>query len=615
MNKVILLTFSLIISTHLWSQTGPGGIGSTDGTSSLVLWLDANTISGTSGSVITSWSDGSGNGYDFAVGNGAVFNNPSVNGYPAFNFNGSSHYFERAFTSGITPSSFTVFTSTNVTSSGIHKAVISNRDDPAGTATAGFILYSVPSSNDWQFWTGRASGAWQITSGGISTAGNWACQMLDYQDVANGKELSSNGSVTGISTHSMTSNPSRPCRIGAGQNESSPNFYFNGDIGEVIMYNTIINTAQKVIINNYMSAKYNYTLTANDFYNEDDAINGNYDHDVAGIGRMDAANIHDDSQGTGIVRILNPTGLGDTEFLFWGHDNNLLQAGETIDVPSPIVARFERVWRVSEVNTSNTAINVGDVDIRFDLTGLGAITASDLRLLIDTDNDGDFDDETVVGGGIVSGAVSLGGNVYEFAGVTDIADNLRFTLGSINISQTPLPIELIDFNALLHSDNTVKLDWQTASEINNDYFTIERSQNGTDWEELTSVNGAGNSSSLLSYQSTDKRPYSGISYYRLKQTDFDGVFEYSRIRSVNITSQVNSGIKIYPNPTNSEITIVANILELEEIKIFNTLGQDISIFTTIKEVSEGLTIIDLSSLSSGIYYVKTKTTANKVYKQ
>ena len=606
MKNIIILIF--IITSPLFSQTGPGGVGTTDGTSSLVLWLDANTISGTSGSTITSWNDGSGNNYDFTVGNGAVFNDPSVNSYPAFNFNGSSHYFERTFTAEITPSNFTIFTATNVTSNGVHKAVISNRDDPAGGATAGFILYSVPTSNAWEFWTGRASGTWETTTGGTSTAGSWASQMMDYQNIANGKELYSNGSIDGTSTHSMTSNPSRPCRIGAGQNESSPNFYFNGDIGEIIMFNTVINTAQKVIINNYLAAKYNYTLASNDIYNEDNLGAGNYDHDVAGIGRVDASNIHNDAQGTGIVRILNPSGLGDDEFFIWGHDNGIQQAFETADVPAPVVARFDRTWRVSEVNSSNGAIDVGAIDIRFDLTGLGTITASDLRLLVDTDNDGVFIDETPI-----SGATNVSGNIYQFSGVTAITNNLRFTLGSINISQTPLPIELLNFSAVPINNELVKLNWQTGAEINNDYFTIERSRNGDKWQEISRVDGAANASSLISYSVTDKHPYTGVSYYRLKQTDFDGKFENSEIKSVNINSKNN--FQIFPNPTNNQITILGKQVELREIVIYNTLGQDVTSLTQ-KIVKNGeQLVIDLSKLSSGVYYIKTKTTSNKVYKQ
>ncbi|PHQ78359.1 MAG: hypothetical protein COB65_13970 [Thalassobium sp.] len=177
-----------------------------------------------------------------------------------------------------------------------------------------------------------------------------------------------------------------------------------------------------------------------------------------------------------------------------------------------------------------------------------------------------------------------------------------------------LPIELTYFKALV-TGNNVKLNWQTSSEINNDYFTIERSIDGINWEPLLELKGAGNSSSLLSYESTDKNPYFGISYYRLKQTDFDGQYAYSQIKSVTIENSRYSSIEIFPNPTQDRITISGNSLKLEQIKIYNVLGQDVTSFTEIISIDKSILLIDLSILTTGIYYIKTKTTANKVYKK
>ena len=190
-----------------------------------------------------------------------------------------------------------------------------------------------------------------------------------------------------------------------------------------------------------------------------------------------------------------------------------------------------------------------------------------------------------------------------------IIDNIVISLVSA------LPIELLNFNASPINNEIVQLKWQTASENNNDYFTIERSKNGTTWEQVALVDGAGNSSSLLSYSISDSHLYIGISYYRLKQTDFDGQFEYSEIRSVNIERLENSQIEMYPNPVKNQITIFANSTELAEITIYNALGQDVTLLALKIEKSSRKLVLDVSSLSSGIYYIKTKTTANKVYKQ
>ena len=181
------------------------------------------------------------------------------------------------------------------------------------------------------------------------------------------------------------------------------------------------------------------------------------------------------------------------------------------------------------------------------------------------------------------------------------------------VSCAILPIELISFSAQLHEKKSILLIWQTASEINNDYFTIQRSADGKEWKEVKQIDGFGNSSVLHNYSAIDKFPYAGISYYRLKQTDFDGKFSYSQVRSVKIDKFGGSQINIYPNPTSNQITIEGDKHELEQIKIYNTLGQDVTFLTKVIENNETKVIIDLSHLSKGTYYVKTKTTANTVY--
>jgi len=216
------------------------------------------------------------------------------------------------------------------------------------------------------------------------------------------------------------------------------------------------------------------------------------------------------------------------------------------------------------------------------------------------------------------------GNMHWQVGQNNDHEKLALTSGSkndlnlwIKAASVALPIELLNFTVDAINDYQVILDWKTASETNNDFFTIERSKNGFDWENLLEIDGAGNSSTLLSYQSIDPSPYNGVSYYRLKQTDFNGQFEYSQIRSVQIdkSKSTNSSVTIYPNPVANEITIVGNSLELEQVKFFNVLGQDVTNRTEIINNNKSSLVIDLSSLTTGLYYCKTKTTANKVYKQ
>ncbi|MCC6252410.1 MAG: hypothetical protein IT238_08120, partial [Bacteroidia bacterium] len=125
-----------------------------------------------------------------------------------------------------------------------------------------------------------------------------------------------------------------------------------------------------------------------------------------------------------------------------------------------------------------------------------------------------------------TGTINVGTKTISWDGLTNFSDFTGLGNGS------PLPITLLEFNAQPVIDE-VSITWTTASEINNDYFNVERSKDGIHFESIAQIPGAGNSHTILNYKTMDAQPYEGVSYYRLKQTDFDGKFEYSTIKSVN----------------------------------------------------------------------------------
>jgi len=147
----------------------------------------------------------------------------------------------------------------------------------------------------------------------------------------------------------------------------------------------------------------------------------------------------------------------------------------------------------------------------------------------------------------------------------------EFTFGSL---LGPLPIELVSFSGQ-QRETEVVLSWETATEINNDFFTVEKSGDVINFEILAIVQGAGNSTKSLKYSIIDDSPIKGISYYRLKQTDFDGSFEYSGVISVQYNP--DEVFNIYPNPINkgNTLNILINYQDMEEgsIDIYNTLGE------------------------------------------
>lgn len=183
------------------------------------------------------------------------------------------------------------------------------------------------------------------------------------------------------------------------------------------------------------------------------------------------------------------------------------------------------------------------------------------------------------------------------------------------VFSNPLPVELLSFSAKPINGNLVELNWETATETNNDYFTVERSQDGQNWEETGRTSGAGNSTSINAYQDFDQKPYSSLSYYRLKQTDFDGAYSYSAIVAVELSSLENHKLSVYPNPALNSITLEGVTSELAEITLLNIMGQDVGSDVKFNRISDSMLSIDLSGLASGIYFVQGKTELIKLIKK
>ncbi len=169
----------------------------------------------------------------------------------------------------------------------------------------------------------------------------------------------------------------------------------------------------------------------------------------------------------------------------------------------------------------------------------------------------------------------------------------------------PLPIELANFEAK-YQQNKVTLDWTTSSEINNEYFTIERSTDAVNFTELERVPGAGNSNTLLDYTSVDPDPYIGTNYYRLRQTDYDGEFKFSEVISVDVE---HIDVEVFPNPTPGDIQIRISTKEKADIRITNSLGM------VVKEIQLANEYINISELPNGIYFISISTSGETIVKR
>lgn len=196
-------------------------------------------------------------------------------------------------------------------------------------------------------------------------------------------------------------------------------------------------------------------------------------------------------------------------------------------------------------------------------------------------NDGpDFRDMYWVGAGDVHIGDGLDGNGDN----NTFLDNVQVAL----VIDTPLPVELKDFQAAVVPDSKVLLSWSTLSERQNDFFTVERTRDGFNWEKVGTVDGAGNSSEVLNYELKDNNPHAGVSYYRLKQTDYDGKETIFEERMVEILSE--DDIRVYPNPAiiGNSFNVSMESGEIKSIQITNAQGRFVNFESA--QTSEGLSI-------------------------
>ena len=245
----------------------------------------------------------------------------------------------------------------------------------------------------------------------------------------------------------------------------------------------------------------------------------------------------------------------------------------------------------------------------------GGVTNFDLTLEPTDFTDLGYVDYTILGDGVATGR-DLCDNEITLPPITHTGLT-SFALFEVAASSNNVlvPIELLSFHARATQMNTVVLDWRTATETNNDFFTVERALDGRSWEPVSTIAGAGQSVVVQCYRATDADPYPGISYYRLKQTDFDGGYSHSRIRSVTVGLPTASTLRIYPNPSQDRLTIEGEPDELATLEIHDALGKEQTHRARVINAEKKKLVLDLSGLNAGVYFLKTKNGVHKLIKR
>jgi hypothetical protein len=173
-----------------------------------------------------------------------------------------------------------------------------------------------------------------------------------------------------------------------------------------------------------------------------------------------------------------------------------------------------------------------------------------------------------------------------------------------------IPVEMVSFGASVNG-NFINLQWQTATEMNNSGFEIQRKTANADWKKIGFVEGFGTTTEKRNYSYTDSYSLEGTVYYRLRQVDFDGKSSYSKIINVDLQTPFNFILnQNYPNPFNPSTTVSFSIPKATNVKlnIYNQIGQQVAELVNSKlEAGSFNYTWDASKQSSGIYFYELQT--------
>ncbi len=641
--------FTLAATNRVPTATNPAGsrtINVCNGypsTKALGLQHWVKSDAGVTGSPVSAWGDQSsgtsitGNLTQATVANRPALISSAVNFQPYIRFDGSNDILISANTfSGnamYNTSTNTIFMVKNLKSGLVDYKW---ETDPTNATRMGFELNG--SSQRFDFVddiTGKnAASSTNIINKDVIVGG-----ITD----ATTNSIRLNGNIDAINSHGgITFSPSSATlkALNIGSNDLGNPLYCNVDIAEVMTFNVKLGTSELRRVESYLAIKYGITLgnnkgsAASVTYMASDgaqiwADQTGYHNYVIGIGRDNAAgnsglnklrskSVASLNGSVDILTIANGTNMGgtafgsDKSFFITGNNGQTLPAStaSNSDLPTGIVSRLSRVWKGQETGT------VGTISLKFDISsviGSGGVTGannlSDVRLLVD--QDGVFaSGTTTVGPSGFNNTVDTVVFQFDFTAGT----GFYYTLGSVNLTSAPLPITLIDFTTKCNS-NSIVANWSTASENNNHYFELQRSADGVDYTAIARIDGHGNSNVQQNYSYEDFVSEDITYYYRLKQVDYDGRFEYYH----TISSVDNGCVKkdheviIFPNPANDKLSIKFKNNDLVTIEIINDCGQ--LVYSTNEKLNNQIDI-PISHLATGIYAVRVvnnyKTIVKKV---
>jgi hypothetical protein len=308
--------------------------------------------------------------------------------------------------------------------------------------------------------------------------------------------------------------------------------------------------------------------------------------EVSGNSNIELGNsgvsIHPQGQNLGEVRITRTAGLK--------------QQGTSYGVnPDATTKSIDRIWNIKAENTFATPVDLTLSWLSANDNGLADFTVS--QVWKSTNNGSTW---------------FKVGNEVDASGRTITVQATNFSQWTVSNDVNPLPVRWLSFE-VKRNEKDAHLIWQTATEKNSAYFIVERSTDGTHFEQIAEVKAAGFSNSLQSYNYTDKsvcenvKGSCGIVYYRIKQIDFDGNFDYSVVRNIYFDGNDFTILSAFPNPFNEQVVIqVLSAVESElNVSLIDELGRTVLQQTTTSNKGQTDVLLNnLHTLPAGIYFCR-----------
>ena len=619
MKRCLVVAILLAGSTFSFGQS-PGGVST-----NLLWWLNANTgvyvdngiTPAANGQTVQFWRDQStlaNHATTTVVANQPTYVANVINGNPALRFT-LDHFLDAGSASGIGGTQsfyiFLVFNQLSYTAgsptSSAGTFIIDRPFDTnslAGLKVVNTNKYCYQRRDDSRLNGGGPITATPITTGAFVIAD----YFRNYVSAASSTEgIYLNGRLDISQAGPTTSMTGPPIRIG--RHALVANQGLNGYFPEIAVYNANLTSAQRQRIESYFALKYGITLdqtTPTDYVRSNGAIiypaattNSGFAADVAGVGRDNAvtgsglyqtASQSQNANSIVSVSILNPAlTLANNEFLVWGSNNASFNSTNSSDVDGFLVKqRLSRVWRASETG------DVGMNTVSFDLSSFpGPLNGSNLRVLVDSD--GTFAAAAFPYPGTLTGST--------FTANINLTNGDYFTLATTNTITSPLPVTLENFT-VAYENPAVVASWKTATELNNSHFTLERSGTDLSFDDVARVAGAGTSNLPHAYSALDTNPFEGRSYYRLKQTDFDGKITYSGLQTVFIKPS-GKKLSVFPNPVDGskpwKLKYSNDIFQLDRIEIMDEQGRLLEVIIPENKKAKEFAIQPHKLVTPGFY--------------